>query len=681
MITLEKLTQLNESKVYSDNHYKYLNEPINQIGDDYWFLEYSNNQYNVNSNILNWKDTYKGIPNELIVVAQEYSLTILNGYTNPTTGRMIIKNRGRYEKLLAPSHLFRAFLIVYPDYKCWNKLSFEEIRSVVINELDKIRKRFADTGKLKKSTGNGLIEKLLNILRMFNSHARNANPFSEYALNHLPSKKTLVKDYLEKQKITYEEFNKPEHHQYVPFHIALPWLAYIMEEFNTEKLSYWRLYWLFAREINDLVKRKRFPHHHSITEHINAIQKVCDGTYYFNSGSRKKVADSLLKAYQKHSLFIFDKVIKPTDFLEYINIELAKRPPDSKDKTYRRHIYTNYLRHLYAAIAITNGPRRCEIINLKLCDFDEVTDETSNYKSFIHKTNDGLPTIRNIAGFVHEIADKSCDLGYKNRKDPEVLLFSTQNNLNSDHKFDASNKSEYISNSYQIFLNSLPEELAQEFIEECPRVTSHQARHLFAAFAIRVCDGNVFEAIRKHFRHVLSSFMTNEYTEYKLTPEEQGFVEREYIREIITRIGNKENHGFFGPMLFRLERLIEKKMEFWGADSFGELTNEVDSITDLIDTVKVHEWGLCLPVTSTITQSKCYDKRTKLPQYDERSSFSACSGCIHLLSNDACIEDIKRIAFSLIQTLDNYPLISGTLRKLYETSLKRAENLIKQNAK
>jgi len=146
------------------------------------------------------------------------------------------------------------------------------------------------------------------------------------------------------------------------------------------------------------------------------------------------------------------------------------------------------------------------------------------------------------------------------------------------------------------------------------------------------------------------------------------------------RIGNKEDHGYFGPMLSRIEKLIEEKMSFFGVESFSELTDEIDSMADLIDTIKVHEWGLCMPIKSTITKAKCFDKNTKMPDYSNLSTFANCSGCINLLSNEACTDDIKRIASSMTDTLESYPVLSGGLRKVYEGSLRRANTLLQQQS-
>ena len=61
--------------------------------------------------------------------------------------------------------------------------------------------------------------------------------------------------------------------------------------------------------------------------------------------------------------------------------------------------------------------------------------------------------------------------------------------------------------------------------------------------------------------------MTLDYTEYKLSPEEQDFLEREYIEEIVSRIIRKkymngDEHHYFGAMLSKIEKLINKNINF-----------------------------------------------------------------------------------------------------------------------
>ena len=674
MIALNILEDFKKIKNHSDTSYTKLPEPINQISDHYWFVEISSKSVPY-SPIFDWHKVYHGLPYELMVLAQETSLLMINGHTNPKTGRIVLSSRATLNSFYNIAHLFRLILKEHKNFEDWKKLNISNLQDILISDLDKFRKKHKNNANFKSNTGHARLERFLFILRAYRDKANNISPFSSYTLRFISSTESFCSDYLKSIKIPHAKFIKSEHHELIPFHIAMPWLAFILNEFNSEELKYWRLIWLFQRSMLQIKSYKnKTVNITNMEKALNTVNDIYNGEYFFSKGKRYIQAVKLLNEYKSQCIHIFGDYIEPQQTLTFIKDKVKKTGTSHNSKT----TYTiNYLRHLYAAIAITNGPRRSEIVYLKLSDFDEISDNTSSYSSFVHKTNDSLPTVRSISGFVHNMVKKSCDLGYHDKFEDDVYLFDVRNISNSK-TLDIGTKSNYINDSYQLFLNSLPEELANEFRDECPAVTTHQARHLFAAFALRVSDGNVFDAIRKHFRHELGSFMTNDYTEYKLSEEEQEFVEREYISEIISRIASNEDHGFFGPMLYRIEKIIEDKMDFWGIETFEELSGETNKLADLFDTIKVHEWGLCIPEKNNITKSKCYDKNTKLPEYDKNSSFNNCSACIHLLSNDACIDDIKRIAFSISQTLDNYPLISGSLRNFYIKSLKRAEKLLQQ---
>ena len=85
-----------------------------------------------------------------------------------------------------------------------------------------------------------------------------------------------------------------------------------------------------------------------------------------------------------------------------------------------------------------------------------------------------------------------------------------------------------------------------------------------------------------------------------------------------------------------------------------------------------------MPVTNTITKSKCYNKRTKLPDYDKASSFSTCTKCIHLLSSTGCKEDLNRMGISLTRSLDEFPFPTNSIRDKYVSELKKVDRMLKE---
>jgi len=669
----DALLTLRDSYTNSDDGYEFLQEKVNQLGDPLWYVETTSE---VSRNRMidwhKWLDA-ENLPYTFLVPCQEYALYLSGGHTNPATGRIVVSSDSTFAQFRAQIRLFGFFYAERQDYVDWLNFTFEEFQSILITDLDRHRKALQANDKLKNGSGLTRLESFLAALRLYSNKASVISPFAEHELSYLRGTADFVSDYLDSIGLNFSQFGTSKHHEFIPIHIALPWLNFIIQKYESDDLKFLRLYWRLRREIERRGISKR-AHTKYLLGRAIAIADYVDGTYPFKRGDRLSQLKNLKKFIDQVFEEIFGTVI---DIKQFINW-LSKQRSSSKTKI--GFIATKeyeYISHLYAAIAMTNGPRQSEIATLQLSDFQEVTEEVSNYKSFIHKTNEGMPTIRQISGFVRDIAKKAADLGVDNRQDDGVKLFY----LRLDGGSDTSHKGFLFDRSYQSFLDSLPIEIAHEIRQEMPKVTSHQARHLFAAFALRVSDGNVFEKIRHHFRHEYRSFMTNEYTEYKLSDMEQKHVEREYIREIIGRIANEKDHGYFGPMLSTLEKLIEEHLDFLPVDSINDLNEELGELADLIDTVKVHEWGLCLPLVATKTKSKCYDKATKMPLYDTGSSFNTCSGCIHLLSQEACLEDIQRIAIGISQTLENHPVISGSTRSVLEHAYKRSLSLMKQCSK
>ena len=341
-------------------------------------------------------------------------------------------------------------------------------------------------------------------------------------------------------------------------------------------------------------------------------------------------------------------------------------------------LQVKYISHLYAITTITTAARASELHYLKLSDFNKITDEYTQYQSYIRKTADGRPTIREIASWVYELIQYFIEIGLTSREEEGVQLFYR---LDATKMQDIQATAQCFDRSYQYFLNSLSETLREEIILQMPCVSSHMGRQSFVSFALRVSDGNVSEKIRRLLRHdICARWMFTDYTEYKLSPEQQEFLEREYIKEIISKIISKkyingEEHYYFGAMLSRIEKLIDENINFISED---EVEDEINRLGDMIEKIKIHEYGFCLPVTETITKSKCYNKRTKIPEYDKASSFSSCTKCIHLLSSTGCREDIERIGLYLHQVLEKPRFLTNSLRKKYIKELKVVVRMIKE---
>ena len=666
--TIAVVTELSNAKAFGDDGYKNLASSINQVGDSHWYVEIETPPL---IKIIDWIAALdnNNLPYSFLEKIQECCLEYINDYTNISNGRIVLRSKSQKDTLISFARFFSVFYKTIPSIDNWKKLSFSEIKNILVNDLDKYRKNRSLNFKDASTVGRGRILSFTKILCFFAKKGALISPLSTYELSYFVGNDKFLEDYLESNGLNWSIFNNPKHYNFIPFHIALPWINYIVQYFRTNDFRFWMFYWWWVREYQCQPKKTNFR---SFTSQLRTVQKYVRGEY----GNRVKSSYEISRQHLiKGLIAIFGGNYDLNDLLSWSEKQ-SKYISFSKD-----HLMLQVgiqLSHLYALIVMTNGARRSEIANLRLSDFREVADIVSNYKSFIHKTNDGLPTIRQISGIVHSVAKKVSAIGRIDRQIEGVNLFYYQPSRAYQNGLDIEQVAGYFNRSYQSFLNSLPSDLAEEMRQTMPRVTPHQGRHLFAAFSLRVSDGNVFEEIRKHYRHEYKSFQTNAYTEYKLSDLEQKFVEREFITEILTNIATKDDHGYFGPMLSTLEGIIDSHISFVSLDNIGEVRELCEKLADVIDTIKVHEWGFCIPVIKTLAKSKCWDKSAKIPLYDAGSSFKNCSGCIHLLSQKACLEDLQRIAMGLSQTIEGFPLLGNSMKKALELEFKRAVALIDQ---
>lgn len=664
MIDLKKLESIRSNISSNNDDPRWLGK-INNIGDLFWMVENSGSSRQEGSLILNWEDRYSILPKEILILAQEIFLKRANGYTNPDTGRIVVRSDQGLNPFYDVSIFFRLIIDFFPNKKLKN-ITLDDLKSAILSDLDNKRRKKKEKGQLKDNTGVPAIMSYLQILREFSGAAHTLNPFSEELVLSIPSSEDFLSDYFHSKGVPWEQVLKGTSHVAIPFHISSHWLSYILGEMGSEEFQIVRGIWLTKR----MVVEKRGPlikNRSKRGDTTARLTKIIQSRVVFSGVGRKppigvsqsEIIDELDKCFIR----LLGYKPKNSEVLR-VNSQLAG-------------LTAKYIGHLYTVIAMVTGARRSELHTLSLSSFAEVTDEVSEFGSFICKTNEGLPTIRNISGFAHKMTKECSDIGWTPRNEDNVRLFYSTRSY-SPYYIDIGVMGEHTNLSYMSFLERLPEEIGIKYRIELPKVTTHQHRHTFAAFALRVSDGNVFEAVRSHFRHALGSWMTQVYFEDKVTDTERKFIEKEYISEIIKRIGAQGDHGYFGPMLVRIERLIEDKIQLLDTNTLPALSHEMAEIVDGIDSIKVHEWGFCVPQIETISKSKCWDKETKIPDYDAGSTFSNCSRCVHLLSQRSCKEDIERIAISIHKTLEHYPVLGKTLRKVYERDFFNATAMLKQ---
>ncbi len=359
-----------------------------------------------------------------------------------------------------------------------------------------------------------------------------------------------------------------------------------------------------------------------------------------------------------------------------------------------RHCHSVYDACLVIFLCLT-GIRISEITSICADDYDIEVDGTWVFTSDLVKTNFGLSEVRTMSGLVAESAETMNRLSYvekRNKKDnkkdnKKLAIFSRYffnndffNNLaprHSQRSITASCLSHRLNNYYASFLLNHP-----EFSAECISVHPHRFRHSWAEFAIRRFDGNVFEAVRQHFRHSYGSYFTARYTNNKLSDEVKNQIESSYIRELLRKMVEEnitaEKDDKFKRDLTGMVVNHVCKAQSANLLDINEVDSFVEDLADEFDSIISHEYGYCLIRTETRKAAKCFDKKTMTPILIN-GCFELCSGCVNYFSS-ACSnkENIERIAISHTNMIDNFPIKNINSKALNSSKrvVKRAEIIL-----
>jgi len=306
---------------------------------------------------------------------------------------------------------------------------------------------------------------------------------------------------------------------------------------------------------------------------------------------------------------------------------------------------------LHAAALIiffsVTGARRSEIHSIQDDDLIKGNDGKYKFKSDIKKTNHSISTVRHIAGLAAEAYDAI----------KSVKLFPESDQINifiqTTFKWNNAKEKTIYHGSYQnipIRLKLFAEYIEKKYGEEfsySEDISPHQFRHTFAEFALRRFDGNVFSAIRDHFRHNYGSFMTNHYIRRKIYEglESEDINElsdllkggstvvRDYIKELIKRTADGEKmFGATGQWI--MERV--RNIKFLNPQTIEEIINDFDG------ELHPHEYGICLVRKETKMQAKCFDKSTGTAKTEE-ARWNLCGNCANRLSFGNNRDAIMRI--------------------------------------
>ncbi len=353
-----------------------------------------------------------------------------------------------------------------------------------------------------------------------------------------------------------------------------------------------------------------------------------------------------------------------------------------------KHVFTQHVLKVYdygtIAICMLSGYRISEL--RYLLGSHIYRDKDSGdwlVRSEIIKTHKGIGTIRSICDEGAEFIDILIRLSESDKIKENQPIFEFNNRRTSRHEGSASvpynTMLRRIKDGYADFLDST----GNDFSSVCEDASPHVFRHVWVDMALR-CHvpeagyNNVTEEIRHHLRHRYGSTWTRRYMDGKFTPMHMQELEQSYLADLIGRIGGEESCDFFGPMAARIKKLIEEKAEFIGSDE-AEAKEKVikDQLENLLH-ISGHPWGLCVLMKTTETQAKCYDQKSKIPQFDEASSFETCSGCTHRVSHRSQLEDIKRFVLAHEEFVRNFPIQSTIMKKVSTEAASRGRSIIKE---
>jgi len=340
------------------------------------------------------------------------------------------------------------------------------------------------------------------------------------------------------------------------------------------------------------------------------------------------------------------------------------------------------------------GIRVSELASLCADDYKVEIDGTWVFNSELLKTNHGISETREMHGLVAEAAQIMVDLSYivkRKRVDKiEIPLFGRYfyvNDWNNHDHFRRTNRTESES-SFWGRLNRTYDEFIQqhpEFESHCSSIHPHRFRHTWAEFALRRFEGNVFEAIRRHFRHSYGSYFTTHYVFGKLTDEVRDQIEKEYLKEILTKLATENVQATLDD---NFKRDLHGKVAYYIGKSMDvtvltetEIDDFVDDMAEEFESITAHEYGYCLVRKDMKHLAKCIDKKTQTPVL-QNGCFDLCSGCINFVSSkDSNKDSITRIAVSHQNMIANFTNLMGDNVKssaidASKQTLKRAEEML-----
>ncbi|KWU48290.1 tyrosine-type recombinase/integrase [Pseudomonas palleroniana] len=325
----------------------------------------------------------------------------------------------------------------------------------------------------------------------------------------------------------------------------------------------------------------------------------------------------------------------------------------------------NLMKASLTILLLLSGFRISEIMSLRFCDYEKNHGEWV-YKSSIFKTHEGLRVPRVLHDLTALAAKCLQDISYLDPEKYSLNFFhrgfmegaataalQPEKNMQQwalgTSSFNLKTVSRWLNDFYQNFtLNDFP-----ILKKECERISPHQCRHTWAAFALRRMDGNVEERIREHFLHSSGSSMTKAYTKLKLNEAIKNSLEEDYSQEVVMRIAKTVlGDRFTGPAARRIIKAVGNISTI----TSEELDKKIQDVSSEIERFSATEWGFCVFFKGSEKTAKCYDPVSRLPDIDGGSGPTICPTCPNGMHNPLQEKNLIRVGIQHQHISNTHPI-------------------------